>query len=161
MRIELTTPGLQDQCSSHWAMEAHVPAWKYWRNINPTVCVFRSSGEIVKWCYLLTTGGRNYKVCHRSKLPLGTCSIRLLQNIHVHQIGETTWQHEYVYFDKHRDRRTESVAGGESGMETLVKGRAPSEDRTHDPWFTRPVLYPLSYGGHTLPLLVCMTTIAM
>ena len=25
---------------------------------------------------------------------------------------------------------------------------APSEDRTHDPWFTRPVLYPLSYGGH-------------
>ncbi len=24
---------------------------------------------------------------------------------------------------------------------------APSEDWTHDPWFTRPVLYPLSYGG--------------
>ena len=23
VRIELTTPGLQDQCSSHWAMEAH------------------------------------------------------------------------------------------------------------------------------------------
>ena len=23
MRIELTTPGLQDQCSSHWAMEAY------------------------------------------------------------------------------------------------------------------------------------------
>ena len=24
VRIELTTPGLQDQCSSHWAMEAHM-----------------------------------------------------------------------------------------------------------------------------------------
>ena len=30
------------------------------------------------------------------------------------------------------------------------KTRAPSEDRTHDPWFTRPVLYPLSYGGTRL-----------
>ena len=29
----------------------------------------------------------------------------------------------------------------------VLKLRAPSEDRTHDPWFTRPVLYPLSYGG--------------
>ena len=24
VRIELTTPGLQDQCSNHWAMEAHM-----------------------------------------------------------------------------------------------------------------------------------------
>ena len=24
VRIELTTPGLQDQCSSHWAMEAYI-----------------------------------------------------------------------------------------------------------------------------------------
>ena len=23
-RIELSTPGLQDQCSNHWAMEAHM-----------------------------------------------------------------------------------------------------------------------------------------
>jgi hypothetical protein len=27
------------------------------------------------------------------------------------------------------------------------KMSAPSEVRTHDPWFTRPVLLPLSYGG--------------
>ena len=33
------------------------------------------------------------------------------------------------------------------GSRYVLKSRAPSEDRTHDPWFTRPVLYPLSYGG--------------
>ena len=35
-------------------------------------------------------------------------------------------------------------------VEISGKTRAPSEDRTHDPWFTRPVLYPLSYGGNRL-----------
>ena len=37
-----------------------------------------------------------------------------------------------------------------------IKSRAPSEDRTHDPWFTRPVLYPLSYGGNWLSLRKCI-----
>ena len=80
VRIELTTPGLQDQCSSHWAMEAELIAL-YW----------------------LTS----YKQCG--------------------------W---WAYIDC----RTFWIEMG--------KIRAPSEDRTHDPWFTRPVLYPLSYGGN-------------
>ena len=37
-----------------------------------------------------------------------------------------------------------------SFVPNVTKTRAPSEDRTHDPWFTRPVLYPLSYGGYRL-----------
>ena len=45
------------------------------------------------------------------------------------------------------------------------KTRAPSEDRTHDPWFTRPVLYPLSYGGnhstnHTHTRYMCTAVVA-
>ena len=30
VRIELTTPGLQDQCSSHWAMEAYISVQKWY-----------------------------------------------------------------------------------------------------------------------------------
>ena len=38
MWIELTTPGLQDQCSSHWAMEAYTDLTGFYDN--HALCIY-------------------------------------------------------------------------------------------------------------------------
>ena len=44
VRIELTTPGLQDQCSSHWAMEAYIRKWMHINSV--WSCYNKSIGTI-------------------------------------------------------------------------------------------------------------------
>ena len=99
--------------------------------------VDREAGHVLAHCSSAVPGGLVVRIRRshrrgRGSIPrLGTCF----------QVGPNKFDSEISLCTFIYDMSISRV------KPVVLKLRAPSEDRTHDPWFTRPVLYPLSYGG--------------
>ena len=61
--------------------------------------------------------------------------------------------------EKPRRQFVHDVATEVSTMSRLMTQRALGEIRTHDPWYRKPVLYPLSYEGAVLAVHFTFTSI--
>ena len=106
--------------------------------------VDREAGHVLAHCSSAVPGGLVVRIRRshrrgRGSIPrLGTCF----------QVGPNKFDSEISLCTFIYDMSISRV------KPVVLKLRAPSEDRTHDPWFTRPVLYPLSYGGHFAKMVV-------